>query len=112
MEGRTEEEGVEVVRLFLTTDLRRVLLHVQPTVHHAGVASTGHDAELQQPIQYARLPNVEDDDALDLVTTDHQEQLKLGTFDLPVFMQSQYVRSRSFYLFVLVIYSFLLFINN
>ncbi len=87
MEGRTEgEEG----RLFLTTDLRRVLLHVQPTVHHAGVASTGHDAELQQPIQYARLPNAEDDDALDLMTTDHQEQLKLGTFDLPVFMQSQY----------------------
>ena len=93
---------MEVVRLFLTTDLRRVLLHVQPTVHHAEVASTGHDAELQQPIQYARLPNVEDDDALDLVATDHQEQLKLGTFDLPVFLQSQYALAH----FIFVIYSF------
>lgn len=88
MWGAEGEEGVEVARLFLTTDLR-VLLHVQPTVH-AKVASTGDDAEAQQPIQYARLPN--QDDALDrppLVATNHQEQLKLGTFDLPVFMQSQ-----------------------
>jgi hypothetical protein len=100
--GAEREEGVEVARLFLTTDLR-VLLHVQPTVH-AKVASTGDDAEAQQPIQYARLPN--QDDALDrppLVGTNHQEQLKLGTFDLPVFMQSQYAPTLS-----IAFYSFLL----